>query len=203
MTEGDTADTTAARRPRSTTRERILEAALALFVARGVAGTTVSDIERAVGLAAGSGSFYRHFQSKDDVLVASVERAVTRMAEEVDAARAALLAIEDPAERRTGDYEVLLSAMREFDPLWRLVVAERDRFPDVHRAFGDALRLASWDVGWPEHPTATIALAALAGYNMLVALDAEPYRHIRPEDFIAALMETTTRPEDKASVRKR
>jgi AcrR family transcriptional regulator len=55
--------------PRTPTRERILDAALDLFIERGVAGTTVSDIERAVGLAAGTGSFYRHYKSKEELVV--------------------------------------------------------------------------------------------------------------------------------------
>jgi AcrR family transcriptional regulator len=70
---------TAVRRPN--TRARILEAALALFLARGFDGTTISDIERAVGLAAGTGSFYRHFKSKDDVFVAAVQGSATEYME--------------------------------------------------------------------------------------------------------------------------
>ena len=86
-----------------TTRERILVAALAQFIERGVDGTTVSSIERAVGLAAGTGSFYRHFGSKEEVLVAAVEEGVARLVEEMDAARAALPVLDDPvrAPRRT------------------------------------------------------------------------------------------------------
>jgi AcrR family transcriptional regulator len=185
------------------TRERILDAALDLFVERGAAGTTVSDIERAVGLAAGTGSFYRHFRSKEDVLVAAVDRAVTRMAEQVGDARAAVAAIDDPAERRARDYEALLDAIRRFEPLARLVVAERDRFPELQHAFGDALDIASWDFGWDDDPGRTIAVAALAGYNAFALLEAEPYRHITPGEFIAALIETTTRTGATTRARKR
>lgn len=60
------------------TRERILDTALAQFVARGVDGVTVTDLEQGAGLSAGSGSFYRHFRSKDDVLAAVVDREVER-----------------------------------------------------------------------------------------------------------------------------
>jgi AcrR family transcriptional regulator len=186
-----------------TTRERILDAALELFVERGATGTTVSDIERAVGLAAGTGSFYRHFRSKEDVLVVAVERAVTRMAEEVGVARAAVADIDDPAERRVGDYEALLDAMRRFEPLARLVVAERERFPELQRAFTESVGAATWDFGWDEDPARAIAVAALTGYNSLVLLDAEPYRHIASADFIAALIEVTTRPEATTHARKR
>jgi AcrR family transcriptional regulator len=186
-----------------TTRDRILDAALDLFVERGATGTTVSDIERAVGLAAGTGSFYRHFRSKEDVLVVAVERAVTRMADEVAVARAAVADIDDPAERRVRDYEALLDAMRRFEPLARLVIAERDRFPELQRALTESVGGATWDFGWDDDPARAIAVAALAGYNSLVLLDAEPYRHITRADFIAALIEVTTRTEATTRARKR
>jgi AcrR family transcriptional regulator len=53
----------------STTREKILEAALRLFRERGYAGTTIAQIERAAGLAPRTGGFYRHFSSKADLAV--------------------------------------------------------------------------------------------------------------------------------------
>jgi AcrR family transcriptional regulator len=45
------------------TRERILDVALDHFAEHGFAGTSISAIERDVGLAAGTGSFHRHFPS--------------------------------------------------------------------------------------------------------------------------------------------
>ena len=71
------------RAPASPTRERILDAALDLFVEQGVRGTTISDIERQVGLAAGTGSFYRHFPSKEALLPAAVEREAAQCMAEV------------------------------------------------------------------------------------------------------------------------
>jgi AcrR family transcriptional regulator len=59
---------------RVSTRDRVLDAAFDLFAEVGFAGTTVSEIERRVGLAAGSGSVYRHFPSKDELLPAAIER---------------------------------------------------------------------------------------------------------------------------------
>lgn len=48
------------------TRDRIEQAAVGLFVAKGVAETTVKDIARAVGLS--EGALYRHFESKDELV---------------------------------------------------------------------------------------------------------------------------------------
>jgi AcrR family transcriptional regulator len=63
------------------TRDRILDTALAQFVARGIDGVTVTDLEQGAGLSPGSGSFYRHFRSKDDVLSAVVDREIARALE--------------------------------------------------------------------------------------------------------------------------
>jgi AcrR family transcriptional regulator len=174
----------------SSTRERILDAALELFVDRGVAGTSVSDIERAVGLAAGTGSFYRHFRSKEDVLVVSFERGIARLVDETAAQRAAVAEVRDPIVRRARDCEVLLAEMQRFQPLWQLVVAERERFPELHRIFTDALGIAHWTFGWDDDPTWAIAVAALAGFHQFKLMDAAPYRNITPTDFIAVLLAT-------------
>jgi len=63
------------------TRERLLDTALSQFVARGIDGVTVTDLEQGAGLSPGSGSFYRHFRSKEDVLAAVVDREINRALE--------------------------------------------------------------------------------------------------------------------------
>jgi AcrR family transcriptional regulator len=197
-----TSSSTQVRTPTST-RERILDAALDLFVDRGVAGTSVSDIERAVGLAAGTGSFYRHFRSKEDVLLASFQRAVARLVEETAAERAAVTNIADPVERRARDCEVLLAEMQRFQPLWQLVVVERDRFPELHRIFTEALGVAHWTFGWGDDPSYAVTVAALAGFHQFTLMDAAPYRDISPTEFIAVLVELTSRDERRTRGRKR
>ncbi|MHB8320340.1 MAG: TetR/AcrR family transcriptional regulator [Acidimicrobiales bacterium] len=59
-------------RRRNDTGERLVGAAAALFADRGYAGTTIAEIERAVGLTPGSGGLYRHFSSKEELLLAAV-----------------------------------------------------------------------------------------------------------------------------------
>ncbi|MDF0530996.1 helix-turn-helix domain containing protein [Tsukamurella sp. 8F] len=54
------------------TREKIMTAALQLFGERGFAGTPVTAIEKAAGLTGGTGALYRHFGSKNELLVESV-----------------------------------------------------------------------------------------------------------------------------------
>ena len=51
------------------TKTRLLRAAEQLFLAKGYVKTTVGDVERAAGLSARAGGFYRHFKSKEALLL--------------------------------------------------------------------------------------------------------------------------------------
>ncbi len=57
-------------------RDRILAEALRLFGEQGYSGTSIAQIEQAAGLSPGSGALYRHFKSKDELLVKAVEARV-------------------------------------------------------------------------------------------------------------------------------
>lgn len=70
---------------RHPTAKRVIDAALGLFAARGVAGTTIVKIEEAAGLAPGSGAFYRHFRSKAELLDAAIADAAETTAWGADA----------------------------------------------------------------------------------------------------------------------
>jgi AcrR family transcriptional regulator len=176
------------------TRTRILGAALELFVARGFDGTSISDIERAVGLAAGTGSFYRHFPSKEAVFVASFEAGVAQRVEQAFAERAELDDIDDPAERRRRDYLTRLQSMERFIPLWGLVVAERHRFPMLMQAFVAALGMENWDAGWATDRGAAVGFAAIVGYSQLELLADGPFRDVAGEEFVDAVVDLVTPP---------
>src|SRR5882757_8238553 len=60
------------------TRERLVTEAMRLFSTKGFEATSVSQIEAAAGLAAGSGALYRHFKSKDALLAAGIDRQLDR-----------------------------------------------------------------------------------------------------------------------------
>jgi AcrR family transcriptional regulator len=55
----------------ASTRERLLRAAASVFAEHGYTGTRIADIVHAASVS--HGNFYRHFQNKDDVLVAVLE----------------------------------------------------------------------------------------------------------------------------------
>ncbi|HUR12990.1 MAG TPA: helix-turn-helix domain-containing protein [Mycobacteriales bacterium] len=106
------------------TRERILDTALAQFAARGVEAVAVTDLEEGAGLKPGSGSFYRHFRSKDDVLAAVVDREVER-AEERREVR--------PSRELGEEYTAALAALDALRPLVALLVRDGARLPRLDR----------------------------------------------------------------------
>ncbi len=61
------------------TAERILDAAEALFAERGFAGTTMRDVAEAVGIR--TPSLYNHFESKDELYAAVLERGIRPVVE--------------------------------------------------------------------------------------------------------------------------
>lgn len=66
-----------------TRKQEFMEAAVLLFVEKGYDKTTVNDIISAVGVT--KGSFYYHFQSKEDVVAAVIQELATGVAERVKA----------------------------------------------------------------------------------------------------------------------
>jgi AcrR family transcriptional regulator len=63
----------------TTTSERIVDEAMRLFSEHGYSGTSVAKIEAAAGLTPGAGGIYHHFKSKEALLVAGIERQLTRL----------------------------------------------------------------------------------------------------------------------------
>lgn len=61
------------------TRERIVDEAMCLFSQHGYAATSVAKIEAAAGLTPGAGGLYHHFESKEAVLAAGIERQLARL----------------------------------------------------------------------------------------------------------------------------
>ncbi len=56
-----------------TTRAEIAQAALQLMATKGYRGASIGEIEKAVGLAPRAGGFYRHFQSKEEILFDAID----------------------------------------------------------------------------------------------------------------------------------
>ena len=71
-------------KPPEVRRADLMDAALRLFLDQGVAPTTIEQIT--VGAQVAKGTFYLHFSSKEDVLVALRERFVRGLLETIDTA---------------------------------------------------------------------------------------------------------------------
>lgn len=65
-------------------REALLDAAAAMFAAKGYDGTSIRDIAGAVGML--PGSLYYHFKSKDELLLAVYRKGVARFEAAIDEA---------------------------------------------------------------------------------------------------------------------
>ncbi|QWF81236.1 TetR/AcrR family transcriptional regulator [Amycolatopsis sp. CA-230715] len=173
------------------TRERILDEALKQFAERGFDGTTISSIERRVGLAGGTGSFHRHFPSKRAVFDAAIERELTRLRtirpEREPRADA-------PLERRL---ESDLEFLREVRSLIEILIRERATMPHLVERVGEVLvdgGLAGitsdlFPVGSHEDPAAaaTIMLCATVGYFLTGEFFGTPPGGVDPARYAAAL----------------
>lgn len=154
------------------TRERLLDVALAEFAARGVEAVPVTDLEKAAGLSPGSGSFYRHFRSKADVLAAVVDREVERVAAARDR--------EPPMRDLRDHYAWSLADLQRMGQLIALLVREGaglphlDRIQSVLAAGGVAhdaadlrARMEHGDIPARDpEATAAVVQAALTGYHL-------------------------------------
>lgn len=132
----------AARTSAPSRREMILTEAAKLFFERGFSGTGIDEIGAAVGVT--GPAFYRHFSSKQDLLVALVERAVSRLQDVVD--RAGEAAGGDPEEALRYLAEYSADACVEDGPLTAIYAQEarnlepdaRNRLNRLHRRMRDA-----------------------------------------------------------------
>ena len=173
------------KKARPSTRERILDAALDLFVEEGFSGATISEVERRVGLAAGTGSFYSHFSSKEALLHAAVAREVARCMAAAEHERASLTIPDDPRQQFAVLAQQTLRDLRRFDRLLRLMLSEGDRVPDVRKAITTALQV-SGAVSWVDEPLTVVGVVALFGYHIF-GLVGGPIQELGEDEFIEAL----------------
>jgi AcrR family transcriptional regulator len=176
---------------RQKTRERILDAAMDVFAEDGFTGATISEVERRVGLAAGTGSLHRHFPSKEALLQAAVEREVSRCRAEAEAARDELPRAVDPVERRKQVYEQMLHDMRRYDRLFRLMLNEGDRVPALREAIWAALQRPIRSPPEERDVVDAVAMAALGGYHLFSMMQGRPFNGVVEDRFLNTLVEST------------
>jgi AcrR family transcriptional regulator len=156
------------------TRDRILTEAMRLFSDKGFEATSVSQIESAAGLAAGSGALYRHFKSKDALLVAGIDRQLDRRAAMQDI-RALFAGLGDLHSELTVLGRYLLSVIDQESELLQIAartpVGLSDRLDTAYAALVDSLieELNGWIGAWAPDaaPDQTKVTAALAINSLL------------------------------------
>jgi len=120
--------------PIPSTRERLIDAAIALFWEKGYANTSMTDLLTAAK--ANSGSFYHFFSSKEELLLAMLDRYTAMLHTQLLAV--AWQGIDDPIER----IFALLARYREFIiqtdctygcPIGRLALEISPSQEEVHR----------------------------------------------------------------------
>lgn len=172
---------------KASTRERIVEAALDLFAERGFRGTAIADIERRVGLAAGTGSFYRHFTSKDELFVAAVEQETARFMSEVVDERAQLPSPEDEHAFTVAVARQVLGDIRRFDRMFRILMRDDGVVPGVRDTITSALERSGALGSWTDDPAVLVGVAALVGFRLMDFLRPGPLDAIQEDRFVEAL----------------
>jgi AcrR family transcriptional regulator len=178
------------------TRERLMTEAMRLFSTKGFEATSVSQIEAAAGLSPGSGALYRHFESKEALLGAGIDRQLDRRRAMHDI-RALFAGLADLRSELTVLGRYLLTVIDQ--ELELLQIAARTpaglspRLDTAYTAFIDGLtaELADWIGAWgptldKQHCTVLAALGVngLLGARFATGLFRGPHVHIPDEEYL-------------------
>jgi AcrR family transcriptional regulator len=109
-----------------TTRERIIDEAMRLFSERGYAATSIAKIEAAAGLTPGAGGLYHHFDSKEAVLAAGIERQLARL-DALREIRRVLTPLDDFRSELTLIARYILAELDSESDLLRILASDRSR----------------------------------------------------------------------------
>jgi AcrR family transcriptional regulator len=186
------------------TRERVLDAAWNLFGRQGYAGTTVTQIEAGASLAPGSGSFYRHFRSKEDVLRAVIDREVDRISAERDSRSEPAGAGTDPRVAMALQFQRRLENLRRLQPLMVLIEREHQHLGPSQEHLRELLvernltvrseQLAEWMAAGlipvrDADALAATVLCAITGYHLAVAFFGRPPGELTETQFVTTLVD--------------
>ena len=188
------------------TRDRILDAAMALFGERGYHGTTVGAIEQAAGLAPRRGGLYRHYPSKQEVFKAAVSRYASKFRSLEDLLDT--LDFDDEHATLTQLAQFALAGLAAEADLFRLLQRDGPDFPDltmlvheqlVQRGYGFAIAVftrllqARGLPGEDAAALAAIALGSLVHFREDEALYRKTPAGATEEQFVATWVDTWLR----------
>jgi AcrR family transcriptional regulator len=122
----------------SSTRERIVDEAMRLFSQHGYAATSIAKIEAAAGLTPGAGGLYHHFDSKEAVLAAGIERQLARL-DALREIRRVLTPLGDLKAELTLTARYILAELDSESELLRILASEARNRPQLLTAAVDQL----------------------------------------------------------------
>jgi AcrR family transcriptional regulator len=196
---------------RGKTRALLMDAGLRLFSRKGFDGVGVSELEEAVGLKPGSGSFYRHFADKGALLKAIMEHEIELAHQRRSGEQSGLM--ETGRDIRTAlaaQFRLTLQGLRQKTELINLLSRGADHFPallrELRKSFvQDGLqtiaeayhaRIQAGDlVEADPQALAAVVQSALYGYISAEAIFGKPANAQAAEEaLIATLVQLLVRP---------
>ncbi len=154
-----------------TTRERIVDEAMRLFSERGYAATSIVKIEAAAGLTPGAGGLYHHFDSKEAVLAAGIERRLASL-DALREIRRVLTPLGDVRSELTLIARYILAELDSESDLLRILASEARSRPQLLTAAVERLvsstfaGFAGWISERAEQPVPVERAEALAALGL-------------------------------------
>src|SRR6202020_1391321 len=167
-------------KPAEQRRADLLEAGRELFLAKGVAATSLDDITSRAGVS--KGLFYVYFRSKDDLLNALQDQFSTELADRI---RAATDPVADWPARLDACVTAIFDSYQERDDLHEVLFRHGGGVSDSHRAthalvlnaisdvFAGGKAAGAFDLEDPE-ATAVLCWASTGGFDPDFHGDAGP-----------------------------
>jgi AcrR family transcriptional regulator len=155
----------------STTRERIIEEAMSLFSQHGYTATSIAKIEAAAGLTPGAGGLYHHFDSKEAVLAAGIERQLARL-DALREIRHVLTPLGDLKSELTLIARYILTELDSESDLLRILASEARSRPQLLSTAVEKLvsstfeGFATWIGERSEPPLSTAEATAIASVGL-------------------------------------
>jgi len=156
-------------------REAIVNAALAAFLEEGYGSSSVNRIAASAGVSITT--LYRHFDSKDDLFVAVIQKACDTSAQTADPQWVNLPPLEGLTEAGRELLQHVLSAQQL--ALFRVVARDAQRFPELGRRYrqeiiGDRITLFTRHVShWPPELRSKVGDPTRAAHVFSALLQAE------------------------------
>lgn len=162
-----------------------------VFAEVGFEGATMIEVEGRAGFSVGSGSLYRHFRSKQELLRAAVAWEFDRVRDEMESALDVVFDIDDANERRLRAYERRLDALRHSRRLFRLMLNDGDRVPELKRSIWSVVQVPHKQRSAEDNEIEAVAEAALGGFYLFTMMQGQPYRGVSEAEFLRLLVELT------------